>query len=158
MEMPLQVETDAFKTWHSTERMLIANLEDDGDDGDDCDDGDSGHRSARKFCGSISHREDSVDDKYLGGPKPIDSDHSEKNVLSARVVKDIVPMDELEFMEASIREVLSSTREILDSVFLLDDTPDGLFSSVPISELPNNLQLQKIAVPPGLSFECKCIA
>lgn len=75
-------------------------------------------------------------------------------LLNARVVTEVKSMAELEKMESSIRDVLSSTRDILNSVFLLEDTSDGLYSSVAPDRLPKSTQFAAIA---AVSQECNWV-
>jgi hypothetical protein len=66
--------------------------------------------------------------------------------LRAKIsTKNIKTMEQIEEHEARMRAVFVSSKEILQSIFLLDDTVDGLFSSVNVKDLPvGNNQFKSI--------------
>ena len=59
--------------------------------------------------------------------------------------KGIKTMEQIEAAESAIRSVFASSKQILQAIYLLDDTVDGLFASVDPKDLPaGNDQFSKI--------------
>ena len=72
--------------------------------------------------------------------------------LRPKIVPKVVTMEQIVEAEENIRHTISDSKLILKSIFLLDDTPDGLFASVKSEDLPLGVeQMQKIlaiSLPP----------
>lgn len=65
--------------------------------------------------------------------------------LRAKIsTKHIKTMEQIEEAENQIRTILGNSKDILKSIWLLDDTADGLFSSVDPKDLPVNEQFKSI--------------